>query len=97
VVVMMRVKPLQERLKTLKRLSAAEAAPDIVHGQKRRVTVAAKREWGCGDLNEVITVDYLCYAYDRADQEYLAAVVNRGGYGVSTFPVAAIRAMSIVE
>lgn len=94
---MMRVKPLQDRLETLKRIEAAEAAPDIVHGQKRRVTSAAKHAWGCGDLNEVITVDYVCYALDRADIEYLAAVVCRGGFGQSTFPVGALRAMPIVE
>jgi hypothetical protein len=91
------VRPLEMRLKELKRQQAQSLATDIVSGQKRLVTAEAKRAWGCGDLDEVITVDYICFALDRADQEYLAVVVYRGGYGMSTFPAEAVRAMPIVE
>lgn len=91
------IEVLHKRLKALKTAKAQADAPDIVRGQKRRVTAGAYNKWGVGNVGDIVTVEYVCFAYDRNDKEYLAAVVMRGGYGVSTFPVDALRDMPIVE
>jgi hypothetical protein len=92
-----RVKPLQAKLDALMLEAAAEAAPDMVAGQKRRVTPQLNK-LGYGRLNEVATIVYPCYSLDRADNDYLAVVVSWNDENTrSTFPIEVVRQMPIVD